>query len=57
MHMEAENISMLERYGENFTQKEFITDPAIARDDEIKECILTLLTPEKSALLDRKSVV
>ena len=49
--MEAENISMLERYGENFTQKEFITDPAIARDDEIKECILTLLTPEKSALL------
>ncbi len=42
---------MLERYGENFTQKEYITDPAIARDEEIKECILTLLTPEKSALL------
>ncbi len=46
-----EQISMLERYGENFTQKTFITDPAIARDEEIKECILTLLTPEKSALL------
>ena len=49
--MNAEKISMIERYGENFTQKEFITDPAIARDDEIKQCILTLLTPEKSALL------
>jgi len=43
--------SMLERYGENLTEKKFITDPAIARDNEIKQCILTLLTPEKSALL------
>ena len=49
--MEQEKISMLERYGENLTNKEYITDPAIARDDEIKQCILTLLTPEKSALL------
>ena len=46
-----EQISMLERYGENLTTKEYITDPAIARDEEIKQCILTLLTPEKSALL------
>ena len=46
-----EQISMLERYGENLTNKEYITDPAIARDNEIKQCILTLLTPEKSALL------
>lgn len=46
-----EKISMLERYGENLTVKEYITDPAIAREDEIKQCILTLLTPEKSALL------
>lgn len=46
-----EQISMLERYGENLTEKEYITDPAIARDNEIKQCILTLLTPEKSALL------
>ncbi len=46
-----EKISMLERYGENLTNKTYITDPAIARDDEIKKCILTLLTPEKSALL------
>lgn len=49
--MENEKISMLERYGEILTNKEFITDPAIARDDEIKQVILTLLTPEKSALL------
>lgn len=49
--MNQEQISMIERYGENFTQKNFITDPAIARDEEIKQCILTLLTPEKSALL------
>lgn len=46
-----EKISMLERYGENLTSKTYITDPAIAREEEIKQCILTLLTPEKSALL------
>jgi len=44
-------ISMLERYGEELTAKEFITNPAIGRDNEIKQMILTLLTPEKSALL------
>lgn len=49
--MSEEKISMIERYGENFTKKEFITDPAIAREDEIKQCMLILLTPEKSALL------
>lgn len=49
--MNEEKVSMLKRYGENFTEKEFITDPAIARDDEIKQCMLILLTPEKSALL------
>ena len=46
-----EEISMLERYGEDLTAKEYITDPAIGRDSEIKQMILTLLTPEKSALL------
>ena len=49
--MNEEKISMLERYGVDLTAKEYITDPAIARDDEIKQVILTLLTPEKSALL------
>ncbi len=46
-----EEISMLERFGHNLTEKEYITDPAIGRDREIKQLILTLLTPEKSALL------
>ena len=49
--MNEEKISMLERYGDDLTSKEYITDPAIARDEEIKQVILTLLTPEKSALL------
>ena len=49
--MNEEKISMLKRYGVDLTTKEYITDPAIARDDEIKQVILTLLTPEKSALL------
>ena len=53
--MNYETVSMLERYGENLTLKEYITDPAIARDEEIKQCILTLLTPEKSALLVGKA--
>ena len=45
------NYSLLDTYGECLTDKEYITDPAIARDEEIKQMILTLLTPEKSALL------
>ena len=49
--MNEEKISMLERYGIDLTLQEYITDPAIARDEEIKQVILTLLTPEKSALL------
>lgn len=45
------DFSYLEAYGECLTDKDYITDPAIARDAEIKQMILTLLTPEKSALL------
>lgn len=48
---DKEKLSMIDRYGEDMTAKEYITDPAILRDNEIKQCILTLLTPEKSALL------
>lgn len=44
-------ISILERYGENYTEKEYITNPAIGRDQQIKELLLILLTPEKSAIL------
>lgn len=52
--MEENKISILDRYGENYTEKEYITNPAIGRDQEIKELILTLLTPEKSAILTGK---
>ena len=44
-------FSMLETYGECLTDKEYVTNPAIERDNEIKQIILTLLRPEKSALL------
>ena len=43
--------SLLERYGENFTKREYVTNPAIGRDEEIKNLILILLTPEKSGIL------
>jgi len=49
--MDEPRFSILERYGENYTEKEYITNPAIGRDAQIKELLLTLLTPEKSAIL------
>ncbi len=45
------NFSVLDRYGTNVTEDAFVTNPAIGRDKEIKELILVLLTPEKSAIL------
>jgi len=50
-----DKISILERYGEDLVAKEYITDPSIAREEEIKQLILTMLTPEKSALLIGKA--
>ncbi len=44
-------ISILENYGENFQTKDYITNPAIGRDEQIKQLILILLTPDKSAVL------
>lgn len=43
--------SVLDTYGDDLTKKEYITNPAIARDEEIKRAIVVLLTPAKSALL------
>lgn len=48
---EKPKFSILERYGEDLTEKEYITNPAIAREDEIRKLILVLLTPDKSACL------
>ena len=42
---------ILELYGENFQEKDYITDPAIGRDIQIKQMILILLTPDKSVVL------
>ena len=50
-------VSILERYGQELTSREYITDPSIGRDEEIKQVIMTLLTPEKSALLVGKAGV
>lgn len=38
-------------YAENLTEQKYVTNPAIAREDEIKKLIVILLTPDKSALL------
>ena len=43
--------SVLSRYADEMTANQYITDPAIARDEEIKNLILVLLTPEKSGIL------
>ena len=49
--VKAKRISVLKTYGENFQDKEYITNPAIGRDEQIKQLILILLTPDKSAVL------
>ena len=49
--IKSKRISILENYGENFQKNEYITNPAIGRDEQIKQLILILLTPEKSAVL------
>lgn len=43
--------SFIERYGVNLTEREYVVNPAIGREKEIRELIVVLLTPEKSAIL------
>lgn len=45
------SFSVLDNYGEDLTKKIYITNPAIAREDEIKKLIIVLLTPDKSGIL------
>lgn len=54
-NLDFSGISILESYGEDLTGKTYVTDPAIARDDEIKKLMIVLLTPEKSGLLIGKA--
>ena len=43
--------SVIDTYGDDLTRKNYVTNPAIARDEEIRRAIVILLTPEKSTLL------
>lgn len=44
-------LPILSAYGEDLTAKKYVTNPAIARDEEIKKLMIVLLTPDKSGLL------
>ena len=46
--------SFIEKYGVNFTKQEYVVNPAIGREKEIRELALVLLTPDKSAILTGK---
>ena len=50
-----DSFSIIKNYGENLTEKEYITNPAIGRDNEINELILALITPDKGAILTGKA--
>ena len=52
-----ENFSVLTNYGEDLTNRVYVTDPSIARDEELKKLMMVLLTPEKSGLLVGKAGV
>jgi len=47
----TQNDSILEKYGEDLIKKEYISNPAISREEEIKNLIISLLTFEKSAVI------
>lgn len=49
------NNSIISSIGEDLTSKEYITNPAIARESEIKKLMIVLLTPDKSGLLIGKA--
>lgn len=44
-------VSLLDKYAEELTMRQYVTNPAISRENEIKKLIVILLTPDKSALL------
>lgn len=52
--MQENEYSIINSYGDNFTSKTYITNPAIGREEELKKLILVLLTPDKSAILTGK---
>ena len=52
--IKSKSITIFDTYADNFIKKEFITNPAIGREKELKELMLILLTPDKSAILTGK---
>lgn len=48
-------LSILNNYSEELVSKTYVTNPAIAREEEIKQIILILLSPEKSVVLTGKA--
>ena len=46
---------LLDMYGEELTARTYVTNPAIAREEEIKKLMVVILTPDKSALLVGKA--
>ena len=46
-----DNFSVIGHYAEELTSKNYVTNPAIAREEELKKLMMVLLTPEKSGLL------
>lgn len=52
---ETNGFSILKNYSDELVSKNYVTNPAIARDEEIKKMILILLSPEKSVVLTGKA--
>ena len=54
-NIQTNKVSILDNYSEELVSKTYVTNPAIARDEEIKNMILILLSPEKSVVLTGKA--
>ena len=54
-NLDPNEFPIITNYCENLTTKKYVTNPAIAREEEIKKTMLVLLTPDKSALLIGKA--
>lgn len=50
-YINPKEYPIISNYCENLTAKEYVSNPAIAREEEIKRTMMVLLTPDKSALL------
>lgn len=51
MNENVNGFSIISSIAEDLTSAKYVTNPAIARDDEIKKLMIILLAPDKSALL------